>query len=422
MISNSKTTIKNICELIINNARAREIATKARKEKVAPKNKWEMFMNSKYRPSVKPGELYLVEGDSALGSILNARYPEFQSAFALKGNAGNVFDRFEGAGILDNAEFKEIIRICSAGWGPTFDLDKFKFERIVIATDADIDGYGIRSLLIGFLAQAFPGLIDNGQVFIAEPPLYVIQQGNKEALIAHKQEYYEYIYNTAKKNGINLNVANCNNYALFVQNLFQHYYSALISASLGSANIKLIASVVDWAAESKLNIDEISDKLKDVKYSGSLVKYINVDFPDITYDKEVHSLTGIIGNKHQLLYLSHSFFEIIKSAITFCMKYNDIKIGVDKISAYDLYLKLKDCEPRILRRYKGLGTAAPKELQQTIMNPDTRRLIKVNCNDRVKLLTELRDLRGKSNENMIARKQMMLDFYENVLTKDMIDT
>ncbi len=137
-------------------------------------------------------ELFLVEGDSAGGSAIEGRFSEFQAILPLRGKVINVEKaRLEKA--MRNKEILEIIRAIGAGYRENFKIDEVKYHKIVLLMDADIDGHHIVCLLLTFFFRYMPELIDEGYLYIAQPPLYRIKKGNNEIYVLSDQEKDEIV-------------------------------------------------------------------------------------------------------------------------------------------------------------------------------------------------------------------------------------
>ena len=135
-------------------------------------------------------ELFIVEGDSAGGSAKQARKRENQAILPLRGKILNVASASEDK-LRANAELSDLLLAMGVQRGKNFDLDELRYERIIIMTDADVDGAHIASLLMTFFYQELPGLIESGRLYLAAPPLYRLSQGGKTLYArddAHKDE------------------------------------------------------------------------------------------------------------------------------------------------------------------------------------------------------------------------------------------
>lgn len=190
----NQSKLSELVDIVIQNNRVRKEGERVRN--IASENKKKQWSKpDSYLPcsSIKtpePKELFLVEGNSAGGGINSARNAKFQAILMFKGKSLNAWDLTLDQTLKSNVWY-DLVKVLGCGIGSTFDLKKLNFDKIIIATDADVDGYHIRVGICSFFLRFMPELLEAGKVYIAEPPLYKLTSGKQVLYVASHSEYIQ---------------------------------------------------------------------------------------------------------------------------------------------------------------------------------------------------------------------------------------
>ena len=395
---------KVILEKVIDAARAREAARKARdltrrKGLLEATSLPGKLADCQERDPGK-AELFLVEGESAGGSAKQARDRRFQAILPLRGKILNVekarFDK-----MLSNEEIRTIIAALGAGIGKDeFDLAKLRYHKIIIMTDADVDGSHIRTLLLTFFFRHYQELIERGFLYIAQPPLYRVKRGREERYIDDDKELEKYLLSLVvsevkvKNNeggeytGRELSriLTKMANRRYFLDRLERRGYASLVVKLLLSLGMKDPEFLSDKKKISQLarKIAEkgfaVSEVLPDEEYGGFALEVKNAlgmnGYPTKIHYSLISSpeYRQLIGIERELSSFDHPPFTVMG------------KKGEFEISSKDeLFSRLLTLGKQgvYIQRYKGLGEMNPEQLWETTMNPETRKLIRVTIEDAV---------------------------------------
>jgi DNA gyrase subunit B len=393
-----------ICNKIIEAARAREAARKAR-ELTRRKGVLDGFglpgkLADCQERDPSRSELYLVEGDSAGGSAKQARDRRFQAVLPLKGKILNVekarFDK-----LISSQEIATLITALGTGIGKDeYNPDRLRYHRIIIMTDADVDGSHIRTLLLTFFYRQMPELIERGHIYIAQPPLYKIKLGRQETYLRDDQELKQFLLKQALADA-----------ALYPSAEAEALPSAAFQAL---AEQYLLAEAVIDRLSRGVDRDVLHALLKGVTLDlsdraaaeeSARVLAAAVDDPALAVEVGVNEATEalrlvIVRREHGTVRVSSVDQEFLQSSDcaqirataralsgllhkgAYVARGEQKRAVADFREAIDWLLAQVRAHASI-QRYKGLGEMNPEQLWETTMDPAKRRLLKAQIEDSI---------------------------------------
>ena len=321
-------------------------------------------------------ELYLVEGDSAGGSAKQGRDRVFQAILPLKGKILNV-EKSRLDKILKSEEIKNIITALGCGIGEEFNEDKLRYHKLIIMTDADVDGSHIQTLLLTFLFRFLKPVIENGYVYLAQPPLYRYKKGKKEIYLKDDNELNELLI----ESGID---------SVGFEGIGKHDlidYFKIIAAYRGILKelekrfsmIEVIRYLIENPDIISLSSDKIYEEIE--KYINSLGYNILNKYID---EESVHLYIQTKDGLEELL-LNDDFYTnpLYEEALYIHKKILERDLDLEGRDPVEILDEIEKSAKKgaYIQRYKGLGEMNPEQLWETTMNPENRRLLRVNIDD-----------------------------------------
>lgn len=393
---------KIICGKIVDAARAREAARKAR-EITRRKGVLDgMGLPGKLADCQEKdpalSELYLVEGDSAGGSAKQGRDRKFQAILPLKGKILNVerarFDR-----LVSSQEIATLIVALGTGIGKDeYSAEKLRYHRIIIMTDADVDGSHIRTLLLTFFYRQMPELVERGHIYIAQPPLYKVKHGKQERYLKDDHELKQYMLQMALseaelvteggKESISKAALEEVAKEFLLAEAIVERLSRIIAEPILYALLKNIVLDLSDLASANESAEQLKKVLANEQYTVTAYYDESTESCRLKISKMVHGNLQISyldrdfqqsGDYAQLLKTAQVLHGLLKEGASIKRGERSQPVGEFKEAMDWLLEEVK--RGLGIQRYKGLGEMNPGQLWETTMDPQVRRLLRVQIDD-----------------------------------------
>ena len=322
-------------------------------------------------------ELYLVEGDSAGGSAKQGRDRVFQAILPLKGKILNV-EKSRLDKILKSDEIKNMITALGCGIGDEFDAERLRYHKIIIMTDADVDGSHIQTLLLTFFFRFLHKVIENGHIYLAQPPLYRYKKGKKEIYLKDERALNEFLIETGIEGVEFEGIGNAD--LIDFLKIVAAYRSVLKELEKRFNVISAIRYMIenpDIISKSYVEIFEILRDYLQAQGHNILNSYVSEEEARI-YVQTESGLEELLVNEN--LFTNPLYEEALY--ISQKIKERGVELKGDVIDVLE-EIEKNAKKGAYIQRYKGLGEMNPDQLWETTMNPENRRLLKININDAI---------------------------------------